>query len=300
MTSMDQGRVGRQPDDPGSISPRGARNFVQHLEDAVRENPVPAALIGMGFLWMFMGGSRISLFGPEREQTLSHTAAGMSEAAHGTAQRRGSSLTRTAGRAAEALSDLGARAGEMTRTAASAVGDLAASTGAQITDAASSAYQGTGSAAAQAVQTVSKSATTASQAAQRAGAEWGRTAQQSMAELFERQPLVLGAVGLAIGAGLAASLPLSETENRLMGDASDSLKERAQDLLSDKAEQVKSLAQRTLQETQAQGLTPRAAGDALRGLTDKVVGVAEATGKSLKEQIQGERSEGANTDARRG
>jgi hypothetical protein len=121
-----------------------------------------------------------------------------------------------------------------------------------------------------------------------------------MAELFERQPLVLGAVGLAIGAGLAASLPLSETENRLMGGTSEALKERAQNLLSDKAEEAKDLAQRTLHETQAQGLTPRAAGDALRGLGDKIVGVAEATGKSLKEQIQGEKSDGANTGAMRG
>jgi len=40
-----------------------------------------------------------------------------------------------------------------------------------------------------------------------------------------------------------------------------------------------------LQEAEAHGLTPRAAGDAIRGLTDKVADVAEAAGKSLKEQV---------------
>src|SRR5215217_7193966 len=42
---------------------RQRRDFVQELTDAARENPVSAALIGMGVLWMFMGGSRSSLFG---------------------------------------------------------------------------------------------------------------------------------------------------------------------------------------------------------------------------------------------
>ena len=64
MTNMDYGRgMARQPDDPGRRSARaGARTFGQQLEDAVRENPVPAALIGMGCLWMLMGGSRLSAF----------------------------------------------------------------------------------------------------------------------------------------------------------------------------------------------------------------------------------------------
>src|SRR4051812_5713320 len=43
--------------------PPPRRDFVQELTNAARENPVSAALIGMGVLWMFMGGSKTSLFG---------------------------------------------------------------------------------------------------------------------------------------------------------------------------------------------------------------------------------------------
>jgi hypothetical protein len=100
---------------------------------------------------------------------------------------------------------------------------------------------------------------------QRAGSEWARTAQHGVAELFERQPMLLGAVGLAIGAGIAASLPRTETETRLLGGASEALKEKAQELISDKADLAKTMAQRALQEVQVQGQTGPAAGDTLPG-----------------------------------
>jgi hypothetical protein len=299
MTNMDYGRgMARQPDDPGRPSARaGARTFGQQLEDAVRENPVPAALIGMGCLWMFMGGSRLSLFGTDRERSGAIDRAG--DAAYEAAQRGGSAITRTAGHAAEALSDLGTRAAEMTRAAAASVGDAVAAASAPMADAASSATDSAASVGARAVEALPNWAAKASQTAQHAGAEWGRSAQQSLAELFERQPLVLGAVGLAIGAGIAASLPTSEAEARLMGEASETLKEKAYDLASDKAQQAKSMAERGLQEAEAQDLTPRAAGDALRGLADKVVGVAETAGRSLKEQIHSERSDAVRGPMRR-
>ena len=293
MTNMDQGAgMARQPDDPGDRSRAGAQSFMQQVADAVRENPVPAALIGMGCLWMFMGGNRTSLFGDgQRRSVFSPMMRSAGDAAYQAAQRGGSALTRAAGGAAEALSDLGARTADMTRTATALVADAVSGASSATAETASSASENAGSAAAGAMEAAPNWAAKASQTAQHAGAEWGRSAQQSLAELFERQPLVLGAVGLAIGAGIAASLPTSATETRLMAESSDALKEKVQDFVSDKADQVKSMAERTLQVAEAQGLTPRAAGDALRGLTEKVVGVAEATGRSLKEQLHPEKSD---------
>ena len=51
-----------------------------------------------------------------------------------------------------------------------------------------------------------------------------RQAQSSLSDLLERQPLVLGAVGLAIGATVAGALAKSGLENEWVGDLSDSLK----------------------------------------------------------------------------
>jgi hypothetical protein len=63
------------------------------------------------------------------------------------------------------------------------------------------------------------------------GKETFEQAQSSLSDLLERQPLVLGAVGLAIGATVAGALAKSGLEDEWVGDLSDSvkadLKERA-------------------------------------------------------------------------
>ena len=48
--------------------------------------------------------------------------------------------------------------------------------------------------------------------------------QLSLANMFERQPLVLGAIGLAIGAAVAGALRTSDLENQWVGDLSDDVK----------------------------------------------------------------------------
>jgi hypothetical protein len=44
------------------------------------------------------------------------------------------------------------------------------------------------------------------------------------------QPLVLGAIGLAVGAMVAAGLPRTREEDQLMGEASDRLTEKAKEI----------------------------------------------------------------------
>ena len=51
-----------------------------------------------------------------------------------------------------------------------------------------------------------------------------RQAQSSLSDLLERQPLVLGAVGLAIGATVAGALAKSSLEDEWVGNMSDGLK----------------------------------------------------------------------------
>jgi hypothetical protein len=49
-------------------------------------------------------------------------------------------------------------------------------------------------------------------------------AQSSLADMLERQPLVLGAIGLAIGATVAGAFRTSDLENEWIGDLSDDVK----------------------------------------------------------------------------
>ena len=49
-------------------------------------------------------------------------------------------------------------------------------------------------------------------------------AQSSLADMLERQPLVLGVIGLAIGAAVAGAFRTSDLENEWIGDLSDDVK----------------------------------------------------------------------------
>ena len=66
-------------------------------------------------------------------------------------------------------------------------------------------------------------------------------AVQGYNNLLRDNPLALGAIGIAVGALLGAALPTTEPENRLMGEASDDLADKAKEAVrtgADKARDV--------------------------------------------------------------
>jgi hypothetical protein len=234
------------------------RDFVSALQGAVRESPVSAALISMGVLWLFMGGSKTSLFG---DKSIFGKAASYWEQPNGAVSDVSPSGRRVAGSGADAASQIGG----VVREASTAVGDAASRTGAQAADSLSSAYQAATHLASQSTGAVANATSTAGRALHEKGAALGTAVQQNLSDLFERQPLMLGAVGLAIGAGIAASIRATEAEKRTFGKASDLVR----DTVTEKAGELKEMADAALKEADAQGLTPKAAGEALRVAGDK-------------------------------
>jgi hypothetical protein len=252
----------------GAAAPhgRGGGDFVNSLQDAVRENPISAALIGMGVLWMFMGGSNTSLFGGGGRKSIFRGVGQGAEEVGGVGRDTAARIGSSVGHAAETVSHV---AGGV-REASATIAEHGTRTAGQA--AVAPAYDATTNAASRAADTLSNTATSAAHAMQETGTKWGSTVQQSIGELFERQPLLLGAVGIAIGAGIAASIPATEAENKVMGGASDFVREA----VSEKAAQVKEMADAAVHEAKAQGLTPEAAGEALRAIGDKVGVLAQA------------------------
>lgn len=61
---------------------------------------------------------------------------------------------------------------------------------------------------------------------------------------MREQPLLLGAVGMAIGAVVAALLPSSETEDELLGEVSDRTFERAKQKGTEQYEKVRETVKR--------------------------------------------------------
>jgi hypothetical protein len=93
----------------------------------------------------------------------------------------------------------------------------------------------------------------------RAG-HYGRRARHGVLRTLDEQPLMLGAIGLAIGAALGAALPPSETEDRLMGEARDEALRRATKAGREQAEKARAAAgavvQAAREEADKQGLMP--------------------------------------------
>jgi hypothetical protein len=59
--------------------------------------------------------------------------------------------------------------------------------------------------------------------------QWSR-ARGGFAYLAQEQPLLLGAIGLAVGAAIGASAPRTQPEERMFGDASRKLTEKAREM----------------------------------------------------------------------
>jgi hypothetical protein len=269
-------------------------DFLESLVNEVRANPIPAALIGMGVLWMFAGGSKTSLAGGGTALfgALGHGARAAGGAAYAGAGHLGSGVASGTSYVADTISRAASGAFDATRSVAGAVGDAVSSTTSRAGEMVSSAYDsvsdayGKGSEAAEEKWDQLSHSPPGGARAEPSLPSWNNNLQKSIADAFERQPLLLGAVGLAIGAGMAAAVPITDLENKWAGEASDSVKEQAQDLFSAKVEDVKAMADRGLKAAAAQGLSPDTLGAGMRGVANKVTKVAEVAGDALKSRIE--------------
>lgn len=230
-------------------------NFVADLNDAVRRNPLPAALIGMGALWL-LGGR----FGVSRM-----VAAG-------------------ADSIPDAARDAFGSAASTVRSSASAVGDRIGSISESVQNTAAATVDKAAQVGREQVNSLSRYA----RAVPGASADMFGEARSSLAELFRAQPLALGAVGLAIGAGIAAALPVTELEAEYLGETSDAFKEKAQSFAAEQASRAADVAESAVNaatsEARKQGLTVDGAKAAASQVSDKVGRIFEAAGKEVSQR----------------
>ena len=113
--------------------------------------------------------------------------------------------------------------------------------------------------------------------------------QQNLNQALEKQPLLLGAIGLVIGAGIALAFPSTSVEKDLMGEAGAAAKDKLQALATDATEFATERGKQVIadvkNEAQAHGLTPSAATESLKGVAEKVKGAATSTREAAKQRI---------------
>jgi ElaB/YqjD/DUF883 family membrane-anchored ribosome-binding protein len=108
----------------------------------------------------------------------------------------------------------------------------------------------------------------------RQAADVVRQSRESAASFITEQPLLCAAIGVAVGAALASLLPSTETEDKLMGEASDAVKGTAGQVGSDALESAKNVASKVAERAQTavkeEGLSPSAVADAARNLGEGI------------------------------
>jgi hypothetical protein len=122
--------------------------------------------------------------------------------------------------------------------------------------------------------------------------ESGRRAQNGLVQSIERHPFIVGGIGLALGALIAASLPTTRVENRFLGRSSDDLKNRATDYASQGLENAQNAAKEVYDEVtrkaEEEGLTSDALRDSVKGASEKVkTAVQHAVGSAGPENAAG-------------
>jgi hypothetical protein len=223
----------------------GRPDIFGSIADAARENPLSAALIGIGALWLFMGGSNMSLLGGRGRTSLIGAATqGAQDAASGAAHMASGAVhgvARAGSAVASGVSSAASGLSESVSEGASRVGDYVIGTVHGVD--AQSDYR--------------NADLWGEETGPRCGPDGHGNRISSLsrmrgniADLFERHPLALGLAGLAVGMGVAASLPVTEKEREALGKARDAVGDK----VAEAAEQAKEFAGAMVKEAKQQGL----------------------------------------------
>lgn len=249
----------------------GGGDFTRNLGRTIRDNPVPVMLIGAGIAWLMMGrgssstgvasssgtSSRVGYVADRESWPEPGTEAGRHFGAEQARMGRmgsgggGSTMSDVKGAARDAY--------ESATGAASSVAGSARSAADAVTGAARSMRDGASDMAAAVGDTASRFAHRAGSAYDRAGhmaedlVQGGRHAidrlqrgagdvGHNVRRVAEEQPLIIGAVGLAVGAALGAALPRTRTEDRWLGPVADQMRDQARTMASEKLDEAHEMA----------------------------------------------------------
>ncbi|HEY8598421.1 MAG TPA: DUF3618 domain-containing protein [Thermomicrobiales bacterium] len=247
-------------------------NAARHgLVDTIKANPIPAALAGLGLGWLFINSRSAAARGTthahayeatyrEQRPYPSHTPPQFSGyQGNAGSTSGGSGIGSTVNRAQTAAGNLAGQVG-------GAVGGAAGQVGETASNIASGTMETAGNIVGQVGETASNLASgtveVAGNIAEQAQYQAMRL-EDSFQSALRTNPLAVGAVTLALGTAIGLALPQTQRENQLMGEARDTLLERAQGFAQETVEKVQTVAteaqhaatETVKQEAKSQGLT---------------------------------------------
>ncbi|WP_298447477.1 DUF3618 domain-containing protein [uncultured Marinobacter sp.] len=225
------------------------------VSEAVKSNPVALALTGVGLAWLIMGdrsggrdrydhnrsygrpdfnyndeGPGIRTRRSNVDSSASGNLSGARSNAVGEARSARSPVTDKAKGAARAVSDKAQSAADSAHNLASSATDRAATWREQLTE-------GTENFTEEARNRVIAARESAIDARD-AAASYARQGRERAVDMFEEQPLVAGALAVAVGAALGAALPRSRMEDQYLGEHSDKLFDDAERIFEEEKQKL--------------------------------------------------------------
>lgn len=264
-----------------------ARNTYETVARRVKENPIPALLVGAGVAWMIIDATT----GDDNETGVDRgpTPPG------GMRPRGGSSSSSESPGDARDSSDRGSGVGENVKGTLEHTRQAAT----EVAGAAKEKVSALGEAANDAAENVGRRAQNAYQAGRSTTLKVGRSIEsgyhssaERLENAVEEYPLAVGIGFAALGALIGVLLPRTRREDELLGEHSDQLvtatKEKGQQLLERGKVVAERVAESALEEAKQQGLTPETARETVSGFAGKVGEVArkakEETATAAKDE----------------
>ncbi|HEY2051501.1 MAG TPA: DUF3618 domain-containing protein [Caulobacteraceae bacterium] len=219
---------------PGEVFEEASRavgdagqEVLARLLDQARRNPMAVAVVGAGLVWLMKSS--------DQDRGVAHAAREGARHFGRQTQDLGEDLGRRAHDMGQSLSrsthDLQDQASERVSQVKEKVSDMKD----QVGDAVAHAREAGRSAAGK----VTSSAQNSAQLAQ----ETGRWFGQIIEDVVREEPLILGAVGVAVGFAIGSALPRTSVEDQTLGQAHDSLVEKGREVVHETLEQAGNVAE---------------------------------------------------------
>ncbi len=225
------------------------------MMDTIRENPIPAALVGLGLGWLFMNRStrtpvRYSGRGSVRGvQTYTNDRQGYYDDRRGYYDNQrgyvgtqGAYYDNRQGYNNPGMMDQGRQAvGNTIDRAQSTVSNVAGS----VSDTASNIAGTVSDTASNIAGSVSDTASYLTDQAQ----YQAQRVEDRFQDSLQTNPLAVGAIAIALGTAVGLALPQTQRENEWMGEARDTLIDRAQEVAQNTMEKVQRVASEVTNDT---------------------------------------------------
>jgi gas vesicle protein len=226
------------------------------IGDTIRQNPIPAALVGIGLGWLFMNRSSNKPVRYSGRGGVRGSQAYDDRGGYGYTSRTYDNGVRYDDRRyyddARYYDQRGAGSPGMIQQGRETVGNVASSVTGTASNVASNVADTASNVASNVTETASNLANRAQETASNV-VDQAQYQAQRVEDRFQQSlhsnPLAVGAIAIALGTAVGLALPQTERENQLMGEARDNLIDKAQEVASDTMEKVQRVATDVADET---------------------------------------------------